>query len=807
MSELRHALRQLRLNPGFAAVAVLTLALGIGLVSAQFTLVDGVLLRPLPFPDSGRLVHVSQVSGGGAGWQPMSVAEFLDHRAGQEDFEGLAAFGDENLNLNHGDRPARRLRGLAVSVGFFDLLRVPPELGRHLVTGEDGPGQPLRVVLGHALWRDEFGGDPAALGRAVRINGETATIVGVMPPGFRFPGDEECWINLRLASVPGDGQTPRRVQVLGRLLPQRSPREAAARLSVIAERHHRSLPTPPSHAPRIAIRSFQHAHAGSGTVPLLGTMLAMTGLVLVLACLNVANLQLARTAGRLRELAIRTALGADRTRLFRQLLVESLVLAAGGALLGLVLAGTAARLLQTQVATRLEVASWIRFDVNLRVLACLVATGTLAGLLAGLLPALRASRMDLGATMHDGSRAATGLHLGRFGRWLVTAQIAFAGGLVIAAGFLALSAIRSSRANLAFDPRSLLLGRIELLDPRYEDPAQRVRFYNLLTERVQATPGVAAAAVSSRDLVAAAVYSPFEIAGRDSDTPSTSAPPTQSGAWLEVVSRDYFRVIDRGPVVGRLFGPADSASSPPVALVNRSFARRFWPDSDPIGQRLRRREADAPWATVVGVVPDLGMEGVGNNDPAAGWYLLQDQQAWGWLDLLVRTETDPRALIPAVRAAVAQIDPNQPIHTVATLVDRTSRRVAGLEIVGTMAGVFALSAIALAALGIYGVIAFGVERRRREFGIRLALGSTPRGILGLLYRQNAAHTLGGIAVGLALGYLLGLPLAPYLPRVSTRDPVPYALAALALAALAALAVAVPARRAARLDPLAALRTE
>ena len=785
MNDLRFALRQLWKTRGATGVAVLTLTLGIGLITTQYSLIDGVLVRPLPFAEAQRLMHVGRKSQGGLeiGWNPIPVREYLAHREEQSTFEGVAAFHGGNLNLSREDGPPRRMNGTAVTANFFELLRVRPMLGRLFHASENEPGEPRLLVLGHGLWEEEFGGNREVLGKTVKVNGELATIIGVMPAGFVFPGREECWINLRLDPAMSEGRNAQYVEVMGRLRTGIDRRAAESELGVIANRHAQSRESADGPPLRMDVRAFPKAYAGPGTATVLFLMLAMTGLVLVLACVNVANLQLVRAAGRVRELAVRAALGAGRGRLLRQLLTEGMTLAAIGALLGTLLSFWAIRLLQTQFTTRIDTAGFIRFDLNGRTLFFTAAVTVLAGLLAGLVPAIRASRLNLSDCLKDGQRGATGLRLSRLSRWLVAGQLALACALVIPASWLALSVMRSSRANLAYDPDSILVGRIELEGPAYEQPADRVRFYNRLVDAVRAAPGVAAAAVSSRDLVASGVYAQFELEGtlyeRDGERP---------GGWLEVVSRDYFCLVNRSAEIGRLFDARDTSSSPSVAVVNRSFAEKHWPGEDPLGRRIRRQESEAAWAVVVGVVPDLNLEGVGNNDPPAGWYLLQDQQAWGWLDLLVRARGDAASLIPTVRGAVAGIDPEQPVHTITTLRERTARRVAGLELVGTMAVVFAVTALALAGVGIYGVMSFAVAQRTREFGVRLALGATRRGILALLFRQHALRTGAGVAVGLGLGYALLRPLAPFLANIDTTNPDLYLSLAALLVAVAFVAL-------------------
>lgn len=804
MNDFRLALRALLRQKGLFATAVLTLGLGIGLVATQYSLIDGVLLRPLPFPDGDRTWHVARAGAPGTdGWSVINVQEFLLQREGQSSFEKLAAFRSETYNLVTGSGTPQRLWGSSVTTEFFDLLRVQPALGRTFVAGEDAPGAPLRAVIGHAAWRDVFGGDPGVVGRSVRLNGRSAEIIGVMPEGFVFPGTDTVWVNFALP-VPGAPLDPEAVvQGLGLLAPGIDPRAAAAELELGAQRFRAARGLPADDVEPMQVMRLQRAYNGGGTVPMLGTMLAMTVFVLLLACINVANLLFVRAADRASDLAVRSALGAGRGRIVRQLLSESLLIAGFGATAGIALAAAGVALLQSQVAARIDLAGWMHFDLNPRVLAVTVAASVGAGLLAGLLPAWRASRVDVAQVLRADGRGNVG-GAGRMRRWLVAGQLAFACTALIVSSLLALSAARSGDVTLAYDPDSLLIGRLELQGPAYADAQARARFYEQLVERVDAAPGVAAAAASSRDLVNQGVLVPVQVEGV-----AYARAQDMDDAWLEVVTRDYFRVVDRGAVAGRLFDGRDRFDTGAVALVNARFAERFLPGRDPIGARIRRGASEDAWATVIGVVPNLDLEGVGNAADGAGFYLLQDQMGWGWLDLLVRAERPggAAALAATVREAVASLDPDQPVHTIRTLRERTERRIAGLTILGAMALVFAGAALLLAAVGVFGVVAYGARLRTREFGLRVALGASGGGIVAMLLRQNAAVVLAGIAAGVAGGFALSRPLAPVLPSVSADDPLPYLVVAALLAAVATLACWLPARRAAKVDPLEALRAD
>lgn len=802
LSDIRFALRNLARNAGFAALAVATLGLGIALVATQYSLIDGVLLRPLPFRHADRIYHVARADDGQLPWAPVKMEEWIAIRDQQQSFEQLAAFRWDPYNLVHDAVPPRRLVAHAVSATFFDVLGTRTVLGRSFAPGEDAPGQPLLVVLGNRLWQEEFDGAADIVGRHVAINGESATVIGVAPPGFQFPDRDDCWLNLRAGPVPAGADFVPRVEMVGLIRSGVSATAAALEAGAILERVGKAAGDATDPAPRARVVTVPSAYSGTGTWPMLMSMLAMTVFVLLLACVNVANLLFVRAAERMRELALRNALGAGNGRIVRQLLVESLVLAGLGALVGIALAAMAVRLLDHTLHTMLTLPGWMHFDLNPRVLLVTAGVSALAGLLAGLAPALRAGRIDLNTALREGGGGSVGGGGGGIGRWLMAGQLAFACAAMVTAALLALGAMRQSRTNLEFDPDSILIGRIELQAPAYDDADGRSLFYERLLERVRALPGVTAAAVSSRDLANPGVFGWVEIEGqtyaRETDRPKT---------WLEVISRDYFAVVGRGALSGRVFNLEDRHDSQPVALVNRSFAEAMWPGQDPLGRRIRRGEGTAVWATVVGVVPDLHMQGIGNGNSGPGYYLLQDQVGWGWLDLLVRVQGDPKGLIASLRTTVAQVDPALPIHTIGTLSDRTSLNTAGMRIIGTMTSVFAACALLLAAVGVYGVMAFAGRRRTREFGIRVALGATRARVLTVLLRLSAPQALGGIAAGLLLGYGLVRPLRPVLAEVSIDDPAVYAAVALLLVATALLGCCVPALRAARVDPMVALRSD
>ncbi|MFI5336037.1 MAG: ABC transporter permease [Opitutales bacterium] len=808
MSTVKFALRLLARQPGFTIMAALSLALGIGLVATQFSLIDGVLLRGLPINDAQRLMHVARLDpqhNDPSYWQSVPYRDYLMLRERQTVFESLVGMNALGLNLSGPGRLPSFHQGALTSANLPDVLGLHPMLGRWFTPEEDQPGHPLLIVLSHKLWQEEFASDPAVLGRPLTVNGEPGTIIGVMPPRFNFPVAEDLWTNLRAVS----GGDPRlrlidRVEMVGKIKPGITVTQARAELDTLAAGMAKLWPETNQGFERMNVQKFSLAYAGAGTQPILYLMLAMTVFILVLACVNVASMLLGRASQRTRELAVRAAVGASRSRLVRQMLAESLILAGLGAAGGMLVAREGVDLLQHHIVDEMTVPGWFDFRLDLRVMGIAMLATVTAGVLAGLVPAWKASRLDVNTALKDDSRAAAGLGLGRTARWLVTAQIAFSTMLLVAASVLALTVYLTRQANLRYDPDRLLSGRIELQEGTQPTPADRARFYRRLIERLQAEPGVESVAVTSRNLIFQGVNSQVAPEGvvfaHDNDRPTV---------WLEVVSTDYFRLIGVKPAAGRLFDNREQATETRSAVVNESFARKFWPKADPLGRRFRSNETYEGWVTVIGVVPDLHMQSVfaplGTNE--AGFYLVQDQMGWGWLNLFVRTKSDPLKLVPAVRQAIAGIDPNQPIHSIGTLTSETAQAVRGFTIIGTMAVIFAGITLFLGALGVYGVTSQTVSRRTREFGIRMALGSTVGQVLRLVLRQGGRQIGLGVVTGLVAGFLITRPLQDIFGSAMANNPGIYLAVTILIVLVALAALWIPARRAAHIDPMVALRTE
>lgn len=807
LQDLRVGFRILVRRPAFSLMAALSLALGIGLVATQFSLIDGIMLRGLPISGAERLMHVARADpqqGGAFGWQSVAYRDYLALAERQTSFESLAAVNEMNLNLSGSGRiPSTRFGALS-SANLLDVLGVQPMLGRWFTAAEDRPGRPLMIVLSHAAWQEEFGSDPNVLGQALSVNGEPGTVIGVMPPRFGFPVNQQLWTNLRAA--PGD---PRlrladRLEMVGKLKPGVTLSQARAEFNMLAASMARMWPETNKGFDRMSIEKFALAYAGGGTQPLLYLMLAMTVFILALACVNVASMLLGRASQRTRELAVRAAVGAGRGRLIRQLLAEALLIAALGSVGGLLLTMEGVRLLQYYLVEKLAVPSWFDFRVDERVVAIAVLATIAAGFLAGIVPALQASRIDLNTALKDDSRTAAGMGGSRLSRWLVGAQIAFSTMLLVAAGVLTLTIYQTRKANLRYDPDRLLTGRIEVQEGTQPTPEARSLFYRTLIQRLQSEPGVESVAVTSRNFIGPGVAT--QVAPEGSVFAHDNERPT---VWLDVVSTDYFKLIAVKPVAGRLFDVREQSKEPLCAVVNESFARKFWPGADAVGKRFRSDQTHEGWTTVIGVVPDLQMQGVfapGGRDEA-GFYLVEDQMGWGWLDLFVRTKSDPLQLATPVRKAIASIDPNQPIHSVGTLTSQTALAVRGFSIVGLMAMIFAGITVFLGALGVYGVTSQAVSRRTREFGTRMALGATLGQVLGLVLLQGGRQIAAGIGVGVVAGFFLTRPLETLFGSQMTNNAGIYLFVTALIGLVGLVALWIPARRAARIDPMTALRSE
>jgi putative ABC transport system permease protein len=802
-TDFRQALRRLVATPGFTLAAVLTLALGIGTSTAIFSIVNAVLLRPLTYPQPDRLVLVWERNRAGTlaiqATNVVNPGNYLDWRDRAKSFTDLAAFTWTSRTFT-GDAP-EIVPGRAVTANFFRVLETPPALGRVFTAAEALPGGPPVIVLSDGLWRRRFGGDSSVIGRTVPVAGGIATVIGVMPRSFRpMPwGTEEFWEPFRLD--PNDrSRHGRYIMVLGRLRPGVTRAQAQAEMDGIAAGLEHEYPE---------FDTGWGANVVSLTDQVVGAarralwiVLAAVGIVLLIASANVGNLMLVRADGRRREFAVRTALGASRWRLVRQWLVESVCVAALGGAGGLVLAQWGVGVLVASGPAGIPRLAEVTLDGRV---ALVVAVVTLVvGIAAGLPAALGVSGRGLAAGLHgESTRTTRDIAARRFRSGLVVGQLALALMLLAGAGLLVRSIQKLSAVNAGFDPQNLLTLSVDLPSATYADGARQTAFFSQLVNRVHALPGVTAAgATSFLPLSSAGAATRFWIVGR---------PAPEPGQWtsadIRVVDTGYFSAMRIPLVGGRSFTAADRADAPPVVLVNEAMARQFWPGGSPLGARLTISwvHPDAQ-PEIVGIAGDVHAEAL---DEAARpmIYYPESQEPSSSMMIVARSGGDAARLAGAVRATVHDLDPNLPVSDVATMSTRLVQSMADRRYPMLLLALFAALAVLLAAIGIYGVLSYTVNERRREFGVRLALGARRDDVLRLVLGGGMRLTLAGIAIG-AVGAAIGARvLGRLLYEVPPVDPVTFALVGAGLAAVALVAMCVPALRATRVDPMAVLRSE
>jgi len=789
--DLRYAVRSFLKNPGFTAVAVITLALGIGANTAIFSVVDTLLLRPLPLKDPGRLVLVRDTQPG-VDSAPASYPEYLDWKERSKTFEALGAFFNTTFSLTGQGEP-EQLPALRMSAGLLPMLGLAPARGRGFRPEEEKAGGERVALISHALWQRRFGASPAVLGTPITLAGEPYTVVGVLPPGLTFGVHPDVCIPLRLDAQ----RAPRGLHfmtVLGRLRSGPDLAQARAEVESMAAR----LRTEGVTRHGIVLTPLQEQLVGD-TRPALLVLFGAVGLVLLIACANVANLLLARAASRQKEIAIRLAVGASRARLIRQLLTESLVLSVLGGGLGLLLAWWGVDLL-VSAGARLPRIEEIRIDGT--VLAFTAGVSLLTGLLFGLAPALQASSADFHESLKEGGRQ-TGLGSGRqrLRGLLVVSEVALSLVLLIGAGLLIRSFVRVLDNDMGFDPSRVLALDLSLPLSSYGKPERQAAFFKELLERVGRLPGVQGAAVVSHlPLGGSNTNSGLLIEGRA--WPQDELPLADN----RLVSSDYFRVLRIPLLRGRTFIPRDVEGSLHVAVINESLARRFFPNADPIGKRIDMQWKTNGWQVIVGVVGDIKHDGL-DLPSAPAVYVPYLQTPDSGMTLVVRATGDPLGLVGAVRAQVYGVDRNQPVSRARTMDELVAESVGPRRFSMSLLSGFAALALFLAAVGIYGVMSTSVAQRTHEIGVRMALGARRSDVVKLVIRQGLPPVLLGTCIGLIAAMVFSRVLESLLYGVSARDPATFAGVSLLLVCVALAACFLPARRAARVDPMIAIRCE
>jgi putative ABC transport system permease protein len=780
---------------------MLTLALGIGANSAIFTLINAALLRPLPFPDPERLVLVwEDTSMFGLKDSPVAIGNYVEWRARNHAFQRMGALERVTFRLT-GTGEAQQIPGSVVTADLFPTLGVQPILGWLFREDEDLPGTAKTALLSDGLWRREFGGDPQVVGRTVEINDEKYVVAGVMPPGFRFPdNNSEIWVPAGTRYSPSEFSNKGRhnFMVVARLKPGVSLAQANEDIGAIARRLEREFPQTNLKVGAFVAPLRDHFVADLRTT--LAVLGGAVGFVLLIACANIANLLLSRASNRRREVAIRTAIGANGWQVARQLLTENLLLAGGGGLCGLAMAVWGVKFLAKMMPTGIAAMSAV--TVDMRVLAFTLAVSLLTGVAFGLAPAFEMLRVDLQQMLKQGGgRQGTTAGSRAMRRGLVVSEVALAFLLAMGAALFMQSFARVRGMDPGFRTVNILTMKTPLSGRQYRDPAKRTAFYDQVLERVSSLAGVVSAGFTNGiPLIQKGDVNGFTIEGRP-----RLAGNVFSNANYRIVTRDYLRTIGVPLREGRYLDAHDTADAPPVTLVNEAMKRKFWPNDTAIGKRFRFGDSH-PWVTIVGVVGDIHQSGL-EKPPSAEMYLPAAQDPTPLSGLVIRTMADPKGLAQAVRREIRAVDKDMPITDVATMEQVLDREVLQRRVQMLLLSIFAAVALLLASLGIYGVLAYLVSQRTQEIGIRMALGASPRDVLLAVAGQGMGLSVAGVALGVAAALALTRVVSRLLFGIAASDPATFLAVSLLLLVVALAACYVPARRAMRIDPIVALREE
>jgi putative ABC transport system permease protein len=798
--DLRYAARTLRKSPGFSIVAILTLALGIGANSAIFSVVNALLLRPLPYKDAGRLMRLwpTGPNRGRLAYAVTSYPDFIDWKEQSHSFEQVESYVPRSFNLTGGDQP-QRVYGLRSSAGLLTLLGVTPIQGRAFLADEIQPGKDHVLLLSEGLWQSRFARDPQVLGKIVKLNDENYTVIGILPATFKFPPDNPCSLVLPLPPDPNRGHGF--INVAARLKTDATMAKAQVEMDTIARRLEMQYPKYNKET-GVRVLPLQESFTGSFRAALL-IFLSAVGFVLLIACANVANLYLARTAGRQKEFVVRAAMGAGRLRLIRQLLTESALLGLAGGTAGLLFAYWGVKAMVILVRTAFSTAAMDSVSLDGAVLGFTLALSLLVGMIAGLAPALGISRLDLNDTLKEGSRGVTGnQRRNRIRSTLVVAEIALALVLLVGAGLTLKSFLILERVDAGVHPENVLVMNISMGGKKYAKTQVRAPFMETVLHRIGQLPGVqSAAVVTDVPLTDSSDTMGISIEGRP-DPPPNQKPSVN----YNIVGPGYLRTLGIPLLKGRDFSGRDTEATPTVALINQAMARKFWPNEDPIGARISTDRKN--WASIEGVVGDVRQLGL-KSEPQPEVYLsyLQDPFAWPYLSLLVQTSLDPMKQVSSIQAVIWSVDKDLPVASVSSMEQIRSGSIAQPRITALLLATFASLALVLAAVGIYGVMAYSVTQRTHEMGLRMALGAHMTDVLKLVVGNGMILTGCGVALGLAGAFALTRVLTKFLWGVRPTDAPTFIAVSLLLTGVAVLASYVPARRATKVDPMVALRYE
>lgn len=799
MNDLRYAFRLIRQHPWFSLAIIATIALGIGVNTTVFTLVNAVLFKPLPFPGGDRLVLIaaSQPSQG-RDFFPMSYPDIGDVRANTSALERVEAYSQSGFVISEQGNPPDRVSGARVTAGLLAMLEVQPVIGRTFTADDAKAGAPAVLLLSHGVWKDRYALDRNVIGRQVRLNETPATIIGVMPDGFKFPNNEDAWT----PALPGErteNRATREFTIVAKRRPGVSQAETQAQVDVVAQRLAQQFPG--SHKDtNLRVQTFHQAMNGGPIRLVFLLMLGAVGFVLLIACANVANMLLSRAIGRGREISIRTALGASRWRVVRQLLTESVALSVIGGLGGLALASAGVRWF-TNAVSNVGKPYWITFEMDWVVLSYFSAVSVLAGVIFGLAPALQAARVDVNESLKDGARGSDGRRGGYLSFALVVFQFALAVVLLCGAGLMVRSFFKAYDEYSNIPAEDIFLARLGLPQSRYATPESRRVFYEKLYPRLRALPGVTSVSQTSNPIGAGSNGWRVEVPGQ-----TVATNEQRPAASVLVVGPDYLKTIGMSLLRGREFNDTDGGEGKEFVVVSDTFAAKFFPGEDAIGKRVRFYSANQPkaWMTVIGIARDyrqISGPASAPQDPLAFVPYRFEPQGGSFLTIRgQRTAT-------AVRAEVAQLDGELPLANTGTLAEFFERSRWYLRVFGTLFTVFAVLALGMAALGIYAVIAHSIGRRTKEIGVRLALGADRWTILRLVAGRGLLQLGLGLSIGLAGAIFACRLMGPLLQGVAPNDPLTFGVVIAGLLTAGLSACAIPARKAAALDPLTALRYE
>ncbi|MBX3174403.1 MAG: ABC transporter permease [Gemmatimonadaceae bacterium] len=802
LRDIRLGLRSLRKSPGLSLVSVVALTFGIGLTTMMFSIVYGALLRGLPYEDGDRIVLVYRANAENPNnRQSLPIQDFMDYREQQQSFSHFGGYTSGTMNVTGTDR-AERYSGTWVTSGTLEMTMVQPELGRTFRSGEDTPGGPQVAVLGYAMWRDRYGRDPNILGQTIRVNSIPYEVVGVMPEGFRYPNESDLWLPAQydhLATTRGQGQF---LQTIAKLKPGVSLDAASADMATIAGRLAASYPETNENFTAMAL-PFVRGAIGDEPHQLLYTMLGAVFFVLLIACANVANLLVDRAAHRSKEVGVRAALGASRGQIIRIFLSEAFVLSMLGTLFGVIVAKLGMDAFNRAIVDT-DPPFFIQIDLYPPVLIFAIGVSLLATMLSGLIPAYQASRPDIAEVLKDESRGASSLRIGKLSKALVVFEIALSCGLLVAAGLMIKSVLKANSRDTGFAMETVFTARVGF-PSSYTDTLMQAQFFEQLNERAAGLPGAISATIASglpgaqQGLGGDAVMIDGVSYDRPEDIPSTR---------MASVTPSFFQTLEIPLRQGRSFESSDRAGALAVAIVNERFARQHFTDGEVIGRRIRLGglQSTEPWLTIVGVVPDIFAGS--QNDPRPAIVFRPFAQARSqFAYVTIRTAADPLTLTAPVRELVASINPDIPIYWPMTLREAAAQNLWFVRIFGTMFAIFGIVALFLASIGLYAVMSFAVNRRAREVGIRMALGSSPARVVRLIFNGGAWQLGVGLGIGLVLSAGISRLLDIILFDVQPLDPAVFAGVAFTLAATGALACLIPARRATLVDPAVAMRAD